>query len=588
MNLRAQLASPSAMSLWVPIIPGSIWGISVVLSTEGDTTSAEWILAATAATAASCLVFLAARPLVRRVPDERTRVGAVLIAFALTGAAHSVSSGSVIGIFDPELEPSPMRVALRAVIALLWLPLAAVAIVETRGHRAAMRTLTNRVGQLRAAEEIERERFKDVIQAVRDEAIAPLLAALERFRAALEPAAEDGTGPESALRMGRLIDQQVRALSHRLLGEEKPWSIPGVQTESLSATERIRVVLETMTARPSLHPAFTVLLYEGTMGAFIISTGRPIELALANFVAGSAILAGVAIAANRLLGPALTRTPVAVRLATSIAVAAISVMVGMVAYAGLAAALTGAAEWGWAALITFPLVVLLIGFAAGVAAERRREEEHLDAISRRLATANARIAQRVRYERRVLGAWLHGPTQSALLAVVRRVEKADPADLPRVVDEVVPDLVTVIESVHRLGSGVEAAPVVLDDAIRSMIRMWRGALDVSVEIDADARTRLEEDPSALDVTIDVIAEALGNASRHGAARTVAVTVVAPTDVITVSVADDGHLGPDPVPGMGSRLLDEVTIGWSLAAAPEGGTELRADIPCRAATLTPVA
>lgn len=588
MNLRAHLAGPNATSLWVPLIPSSIWGIGVVLSREGATTSIEWLLAAVTATATSCLVLLAARPLVRRVPDERARVGAVLIAFALTGAAHSVSSGSVIGIFDPELAPTPMRVALRAAIALLWLPLAAVAIAEARGHRATMRALTARVVQLREAEEIERERFAAVIHAVRNEAIAPVLTALERFRAALAPAAVDGGGADSALRMGRLIDQQVRSLSHRLLGEEQPWSVPEVQTERLSPTERIGVVLYAMTARPSLHPVFTVLLYEGTMAAFIISTGRPIELAMMNVVAGTAILAGAAIAANRLLGPTFARMPIAARMTLSVLVAAGSVLLGVVAYAWLAFAVTGTHEWGWAPLVTFPLVVLLIGFVTGVGAECRREEAHLDAVSRKLASATARIAQRVRYERRVLGAWLHGPTQSALLAVVRRVEQADPDELTRVIDDVLPDLVTVIESVHRLSSGVEAEPIDLDDAIGNLIRMWRGALDIAIEIDADARVRLEQDASALDVTIDVIAEALGNASRHGAARTVTVAVSAPSDAITVIVVDDGRLEPHAAPGMGTRLLDELTISWSLGTVPGGGTELRADIPCREAAPMPVA
>lgn len=345
--------------------------------------------------------------------------------------------------------------------------------------------------------------------------------------------------------------------------------------------ERIRHVLRTVSARPFHRPLVAAALYQGTVTLFFLTTGESLLLIGGNAVLGFANLAVGTLLANRFLTPRLERCSIPLRLLVGTGAAVLIAFTGITLFALLSALLGGGPVWVWTVLVSWPVVAALFALAAGLEAERREQEAHLETLGRELAWSTAHVAQRVRHERRLLGAWLHGPTQSALLALVRRLENALPGQLEEVVEAALPDLLTVTESIQHLIDGRDTEPLILDDALGNIVKMWRGALEVRIVDEPAVAERLQADPAALTVVVDVVAEGLANASRHGRAHRADVTLeqVEGSRLIVITVTDDGMYGGNGEPGGGSAFLDQVATSWSIRSIEAGKTELRVVIPC---------
>jgi signal transduction histidine kinase len=584
MTAFRRIGGPYAITAWTLLLPAALWPVIAWTDPTLGGSLAQWIALGAIAGIAAGAVLAAARLTVLPCRERPARPWVALAVFAAAGVAHGAVSSAAVGALGIEYALTPERILLRAALAALWMSVIALAVSESRRHRAVVDDLRERIATLREVEQLERERLDDLERQVRADAVAPVLASLERIRGSLAPAGDGAGERTAALRLGDVIAKQVRPLSHALLDVAPGWSPPPIAEEPPPWHQRLRRIIAVASGRPSHHPWVAALIYEASATPLLAVSDLPTSLIVANAVLGTAILGAGATLGNRVFADRLRGAPAARRLVVVIAVNVATVAVGLAVFTLLALELAGEALWYPAPLATFPLLVLIVNVVAGVADDRRAEERRLAAISQQVEWATARIAQRVRHERQVLGAWLHGPTQSALLAVASRIEHADEADRATAITAALPDLAAAIESLQELVDGVVQPSPRGADAIRDLARMWEGVLDVQLELPASTRAAFEADPGASSTVVDVLAEALANAVRHGGAGTalVRIDVLDQPDRLRLEVADDGELLDGAEPGMGSRLLDAVTLRWSLTTRTDGWTVLAAEIPYGAA------
>jgi two-component sensor histidine kinase len=83
---------------------------------------------------------------------------------------------------------------------------------------------------------------------------------------------------------------------------------------------------------------------------------------------------------------------------------------------------------------------------------------------------------------------------------------------------------------------------------------------------------------------EICKEAVSNAVRHGEASSIVISIDRSSDeLLIIEAADNGRgVSSDAIPGVGSRMLDDLTIDWSIANNRAiGRTVLEARLPLSA-------
>jgi PAS domain S-box-containing protein len=211
--------------------------------------------------------------------------------------------------------------------------------------------------------------------------------------------------------------------------------------------------------------------------------------------------------------------------------------------------------------------------------ERKRHEEDVRASRSRLVAA-ADDARR-RLERN-----LHDGAQQRLVALsvsLRLAESKlldDPALAASILASARRELAQALEELRELARGIH--PAVLTD--RGLKAAVDGLVSRSpVPVRADVVTESLE-PAVEAAVYYVISESLANVAKYAEARSVDLRVAATDDFVTVTVADDGVGGADPLAGSGLRgLADRLAAldgTLSVESPPGAGTRVRGDIPVR--------
>ena len=220
--------------------------------------------------------------------------------------------------------------------------------------------------------------------------------------------------------------------------------------------------------------------------------------------------------------------------------------------------------------------------------ERQRYEDELRATLAEVQASRARIVEAADAERRRVERDLHDGAQQRLVTLSMSLQLARLAvaegnhtELGPMLDAASAELKEALAELRNLAHGIHPA-LLADRGLASSIESLalRSPLPVTVSCPAQ---RLPE-------TVEVaayylIAESLTNAIKHSGASEVGIVVTADpaTHRVTVEVADDGRGGADMAGGSGLRgLADRVAAlcgDLSVASEPEGGTTIRAVLPC---------
>jgi signal transduction histidine kinase len=215
---------------------------------------------------------------------------------------------------------------------------------------------------------------------------------------------------------------------------------------------------------------------------------------------------------------------------------------------------------------------------------RAREQalvERVDVLTRtRSGALDVQAAELRRIERD-----LHDGAQARLVALSMHLGRAEErvADQPEIAEllrHARDDAGAAIAELRDLARGI-APPILADRGLTAAIEALarRSAIGVTIDADPDRRPL----PVVETAAYFVVAEALTNVAKHagGAAARVRVTLD-DDDTLVLEIVDEGPGGADPEGGglRGLRSRVEALDGTlSITSPPEGGTTIRAELPC---------
>ena len=258
-----------------------------------------------------------------------------------------------------------------------------------------------------------------------------------------------------------------------------------------------------------------------------------------------------------------------------IAVATISVVPAYSAAVWFYPNVQAAVLYGLTLVTVSNIVVLSFAYLDSLDYEARLYRKMLEEQNQELVIEMALFEQQLWAARRNWSLVIHGTVQAALTAALTRLNAPD-AD-KKTLDSAKKDLERAIEALTKPPvSKINFAP-----AIKELISTWQGVCEIDVEVSAELKKVISRDVRLSMCVNEILKEAVSNAVRHGDAQKAWVTVGAPSGgVIELSVANDG-LAPSNSgrKGVGSGLLDELTVDWSLGYDQNNSrTILRARLP----------
>lgn len=568
MTTLRRIGGANAITVWSYVLSMVVLLVVTVIPSERDQfigTLGQRIVLAGVGTLAGFLVLGLASASVLRTGSRGPRPGTAIVVFALAGVAQALA---IVGLRDAMgLAPvAPVAlVVTRAIAGVLWLAVIAIVVDQIRSHGSRVAELRDRISAMEGALAEEEHQMRADAERMRDQVLAPLRTALDDIAARLD-ARDTSRAADEARALRRLVDEQVRPMSHELLAEAPLEAELAGGAAPHTRGERLRTVWRLAVTDVAAPTWLAVVLPMALILLFAIQEIGLIFLLAAgcSYIVVVGILFG---GARRLLAPrlpAMSTTRATVTVLVAYEAIAIAAVVNGWAWGGLSA--IGA--WvEWPALITLPVIWLTLATITAAERERRSVEDELEAVLDALHTIVARRRQQIRHERQVLGRLLHGSAQSTLLSVASRLATADGApDRGDVMEEAAAELAALRARLAMPVSEDWRARAALDD----LFAVWSGVLDVDLRVPHGLLARLDGAPASRTGVIDIVAEGLTNAARHGGARNVVVEMAEDgQDRIAVVITDDGSGPAFARRGMGSEILDEAASEWSLDAGPTG-------------------
>jgi signal transduction histidine kinase len=223
----------------------------------------------------------------------------------------------------------------------------------------------------------------------------------------------------------------------------------------------------------------------------------------------------------------------------------------------------------------------------GLAAELQHRLNQISAQAAELRAAAKRIVAAQDDARRRIERDLHDGAQQGLVTlalslqtVADRAAASGDADLTQAVDKARRQLADALAELREMARGIHP-PMLTEEGLGAALANLaeRSAIPVQVKVNLPRRLAQELEATAY----FVVSEALTNATKHSGASLVVVAAQLDDGQLRIEVRDNGHGGADRNRGSGLQGLADrlVTLNGLLNvdSPAEGGTRLRADIPC---------
>jgi len=216
----------------------------------------------------------------------------------------------------------------------------------------------------------------------------------------------------------------------------------------------------------------------------------------------------------------------------------------------------------WATTILWLMVFLsafLLAYSKGVELNAERYEISLTRKTQELQKEIALFEQKLALEKRAWSRVIHGEVQSALSAALARLqinENLEPYQLEMVKQDL-----------NRAKQNLINPPKqnsTFNQAFAEIVLTWKSICQIQADISARAQRAIDQNEDTRTVTNEIIKEAVSNAVRHGQAKNVKVKLDRiQDDILNIEIQNDGFKTVNPTPGLGSQMLDELTLSWSL-------------------------
>lgn len=210
-------------------------------------------------------------------------------------------------------------------------------------------------------------------------------------------------------------------------------------------------------------------------------------------------------------------------------------------------------------LLTFTVFTLLFILDD----EREKLEARITAENQELSKEQSVFEQKLWVFRRSWLFMLHGTVQAALTAALTRLQTFTDND-PYQASLIRADL----ERAEKALRTVPNTDVDFAAAVEELKSAWKGVCAVFVDVDMRAERALQLISGTAYCVNEIVKEAVGNAVRHGGATGVQVTISRiDDDVLDIRIQNDGKAVPKNfAKGIGSRMLDDITMAWSLESS----------------------
>lgn len=551
------LGTPAALSLTVIVvsIPITALGPLVLDPQRIGLSLGQGFLIFFISQVAMVPVFLLAKSWVPRISHPAGRVWATIFSLGVASGARGLALGvttDALGITS-DIEFSYRMVSSFVIFA--YLVIASSLVATDSEHRSLLADLRERRAELRTIDDSLQQQVAEIDAELAKVVRERLQPTVDRMDEAINSALRVEDRKKSLENLASIIDEELRPLSHEMADHSD--SRPQITRHARGVVDRRNGWTAKVHLGRVIRPwaGVTLLfLYLTSQAVRLMDYGQQRQTALLWIVSFGLML----FVARRALWN--------VRVSTWLAIVATGLMFSLGVGVVWIGAVASGNPWlpsAWLAGVIGEFAVGLISAGWTVLEMRRVEaKRYLVTTIKRLELSTSLLRQQMWFSTRRLGLVLHGSLQSSLLSAIMRISAG------QVDERSVADMKNHIrQALSGLEGGIVDTPDV-PSVLASVVDVWEGVCDITCDVSADLDRVLRASPSAREAVSVIVTEGVQNAVRHGGASRAHVAIDSDGECVQVSIRDNGQL-VEGREGLGSRLLDEVTLNWSRTIGQEG-------------------
>ena len=536
-------------------MPISIFIAVAFDSNRYGTSRIGWAFAGILAHGFATLVLLGMRQVFLPKGPYSPKPVKTLIIFTIGAISRSLAVGQISVMLDLASDPEFLyRAFAGALLGTLTLSVTALIAAILKEHDLTQAELVSErealiLARNSAQQLVEKQRLE--IQQIVQENIEPAVLEISQNLKGISTK-DSAELKDSANKISELIETKLRPLSASLHKEQK------IEIPRLSAVAKkpsLIALPEMLTLRNVVSPMaiYLVLVVPNTTGAALYIGYRSLPVAMLAY-------APLALILSIFLRLPISNRPIRTGLGFAILslVLSISWTPAILVIRWLGIDVIDRFNLAPTATLGTMMVGLLLTYSVVVDGKRISYESELRDANQELNLELNRTSQLIWHVRQRAAQTLHGSVQASLTAANMRILGADAID-EELLEKVRQDLVRATESLTDL----DGPTIDLQTSISDLIQLWQGVCEVKVSVDEDLLTAISANQVTSHCINEIVKEGVSNAIRHGRAKCVEISILEDSaNSIRIEVLNDGVSSFSERQGVGSQMLDEITMRWS--------------------------
>jgi signal transduction histidine kinase len=478
-----------------------------------------------------------------------------LLIFAIGAVSRSLVVGQLSVTFGlAEDQEFLYRAFAGALLGTLTLSVAALIAALIKEHAQIQSELVIErralVAAKQSAENLVEQQRLEILDIVK-ESIEPAVSEISQ-NLANATSKDSGNLKASASKITELIDSKLRPLSASLHQQQKI-EVPRVNTSVKKPS--LMSLPKKITLRNNVSPLaiYLNLVVPNTTGAFLYVGYAALPIALLAY-APLAIILWLFVRlpiSNRPI-----RSGLAFLLLSAVLAVAWTPAIFILRWLGIDA--IDRLSLAPTATLGTMTVGLLLTYGFVVESQRRSYESELRIANQELNLELNRTSQLIWHVRQRAAQTLHGSVQASLTAANMRILGAEEIN-EELLEKVRQDLVRATFALTDL----DGPTLELKESLTDLIELWQGVCEVKVSIEEELLNAISANQITSHCINEIVKESVTNAIRHGKARLVEISIQDLNDgSLHIEITNDGEGNVVGTPGVGSQILDEITMRWT--------------------------
>jgi two-component sensor histidine kinase len=564
-RLRSALSGNDAFSIttWIVLIP---WTYVIALSYRTTPTSSLWVLIVAPITAHSIGgLFLWAGHKVQPKLAPAFWLLLTLVMFLLYGIARALTLAAIRSFDNPEFFISTRSLVPGTIVSFIWLIILTFMVHYGRINLKAIDSLEKQGRETL----FESHVLRNQIDWINQELPAEVRSKVNKATKSLKDKGSNRPAREDKNSLTSLLDDYLRPLSRELKDSRYRAPVDMRRSNLLFLEKAKNLTLNLTRGRPfaPLTTAFActvtgippVVIYSDFIGILYALLIIPAGVTLLVLLAGS-----VYDAVKRFLP-------------TGAQILLLVVLWTLPGYpVGLVLTANPATNQAFQFLpYTSIGLAVAVGFATAIyftVIEQR--DEKVWSLTRENRTANHTkevLRQKLKTSQNRLVHLIHGRLQGQLNALAVHLKRNSEIDVQATLQEIESTL-------EQLNSEAESSSQ-FNRNLELLIKMWNRVCDINIKISQSSSSILESQPTVATATIEVLREVINNSIKHGQPSWINIIITSGADpAINITMTNDGELLRPPETGVGTDILNDFCIEWSIKKT-RAGTRFNAKIVC---------